>query len=76
MLKMNNIVFVLQGEPTLCESAVVKVIDYDGNLIQRKLGESSAKPNVVRPINHILFILFFIFSLCVKLNKVSVCLSV
>ncbi|KAG8003143.1 Axonemal dynein light chain domain-containing protein 1 [Nibea albiflora] len=30
-----------QGEPTVCESHVVKLIGNDGNIMQRKLGESS-----------------------------------
>ncbi|XP_035508721.1 axonemal dynein light chain domain-containing protein 1 [Morone saxatilis] len=32
---------VCQGELTVCESPVVKLIGYDGNITQRKLGESS-----------------------------------
>lgn len=79
VLKMINTVFVLQGEPTLCEIAVVKMIDYDGNLIQRKLGESSAKLNVVRPINRILFIPFTVCktkqSVCLPLC-ITICISV
>uniref|UniRef100_A0A3B4U6A9 Axonemal dynein light chain domain containing 1 n=1 Tax=Seriola dumerili TaxID=41447 RepID=A0A3B4U6A9_SERDU len=32
---------VCEGEPTVCETPVVKLIGYDGHIIQRKLGEST-----------------------------------
>ncbi|XP_078114779.1 axonemal dynein light chain domain-containing protein 1 [Sander vitreus] len=35
----------MQGELTVCESPVVKLISYDGNITQRKLGESSLHLN-------------------------------
>lgn len=41
-------VVVLQGELTVCESPVVKLIGYDGDITQRKLGESHAYLNGVR----------------------------
>ncbi|XP_059197709.1 axonemal dynein light chain domain-containing protein 1 isoform X2 [Centropristis striata] len=34
-----------EGELTVCDSPVVKLISYDGNIIQRKLGESSVHLN-------------------------------
>ncbi|XP_074490862.1 axonemal dynein light chain domain-containing protein 1 [Sebastes fasciatus] len=34
-----------EGELTVCESPVVKLINYDGNITQRKLGESSVHLN-------------------------------
>ncbi|KAI9517465.1 hypothetical protein NQZ68_004682 [Dissostichus eleginoides] len=34
-----------EGELTVCESPVVKLINYDGNITQRKLGESSVQLN-------------------------------
>ncbi|XP_076583081.1 axonemal dynein light chain domain-containing protein 1 [Chaetodon auriga] len=36
---------VCQGEPVVCESPVVKLINYDGNITHRKLGESSVHLN-------------------------------
>ncbi|XP_042271697.1 axonemal dynein light chain domain-containing protein 1 isoform X2 [Thunnus maccoyii] len=36
---------ICQGELTVCESPVVNLIDYDGNITQRKLGESSVRLN-------------------------------
>ncbi|KAK1896799.1 Axonemal dynein light chain domain containing protein 1 [Dissostichus eleginoides] len=36
-----------EGELTVCESPVVKLINYDGNITQRKLGESSVQLNGV-----------------------------
>lgn len=50
LLKMNSVVVVLQGELTVCENPVVKLIAYDGHIIQRKLGENSVRLNGVRQI--------------------------
>ena len=52
LLEMSNVVVVLQGELTVCESPVVKLINYDGNITQRKLGESSVQLNEVSEFNH------------------------
>ena len=58
MLKMICVVVVIaavqQGEPTVCESPVVKLISFDGDITQRKLGESSIHLNGVRQLNHTL----------------------
>lgn len=71
---MNSAIVVLQGEPTVCETPVVKLISYDGNISQRRLGESSVHLNEVRQLNHT-FSLAFI-SLCTELSLcLSVCLS-
>lgn len=56
----NNAVIVLQGELTVCESTAVKLIGYDGNITQRKLGESSVHLNGVRGLNYTLFSVVFI----------------
>ncbi|KAG7230613.1 hypothetical protein INR49_025330 [Caranx melampygus] len=32
---------ICEGEPTVCETPVVKLISYDGNISQKRLGESS-----------------------------------
>lgn len=42
---------VLQEELSVGESAVLKFIDYDGNIAQRSLDESSIHLSEVRPMN-------------------------
>lgn len=50
LLKMNIIVVVQQEELTVCQSPVVKLIGYDGNIMQKKLGESSVHLSGVRQL--------------------------
>uniref|UniRef100_A0A672G9C9 Axonemal dynein light chain domain containing 1 n=1 Tax=Salarias fasciatus TaxID=181472 RepID=A0A672G9C9_SALFA len=58
---MKNCCFVLQGKVAIFDSPVVKLINYDRNITQRKLEESSVHLNGVRqnPVIHRSHLLFF-----------------
>ena len=45
---MTSAVLVLQGELTVCKSPVVKMISYDGHVIEKNLGESRVHLTGVR----------------------------
>lgn len=47
---MSSALIVLQGELTT-NSTVVKLIAYDGNITQKKLGESTVRLNGVRQLS-------------------------
>lgn len=51
---MRSALIVLQGEPTT-NSTVVKLIGYDGNITQKKLGESTVRLNGVRQLSKTFF---------------------
>lgn len=58
---------VLQGALTVCESTVVKLIGHDGNINERKLGESSVHLKGVRRFQLILLIVTGIpFTVCLS----------
>lgn len=52
---MRSALIVLQGEPTT-DSTVVKLIGYDGNITQKKLGESTVRLNGVRQLSKTFFL--------------------
>lgn len=54
-IQTNSVVVVLQGELTVYESPVVRLIGYDGHIKQRQLGVSSVYLNGVRKLYHTLF---------------------
>lgn len=70
------VVVLLQGELTVYEAPVLKLISYDGNITQRKLGESRVQLKGVRTLKHTPFpVLVSGLSPCKELNK-TVCPSV